>query len=245
MEYSSKAKAPGRHRSLLRHGEPSAEGLSSLALVIGAGRETSTGDSVAEGSFNVSVPPTPSNVAERGPTARSFQPLAVSPTWSEAGGSAPCTITAMRSDGPMTVPSRLGAGLGEGCCAGVSTAGASAATGGGRRDGEKSGRSRVADRLANGIAATGLPLPSAGPACVRDADSAARQSDRATTGAVFTGQDATTRSRPARRAGVRLPPRLAKAGSRDRRFRETVFPLRDCRAAAEGSPRRVRFRRHR
>ena len=40
MEYSSKAKAPGRQRSQLRHGEPSAEGFSSLALVIGAGRES-------------------------------------------------------------------------------------------------------------------------------------------------------------------------------------------------------------
>ena len=140
---------------------------------------------------------------------------------------------------------QLGAGLGEGRGAGASTAGGSAATGGGRRDGEKSGRSRVADRLANGIAATGLPPPSVGPACVQDADSAARQSDRATAGAVFTGRDARKRSQPARRAGVRLRPPLVKAGSRDRRFRETAFPLRDCRAAAEGSPRRARFRRHR
>jgi hypothetical protein len=226
MEYSSKAKVPGRQRSQLRHGEPSAEGLSSLALVIGAERETSTGDGVAEGSSNVSVPPRPSNVAERGPTARSFQPQAISPTWSEAGGSAPCTITAMRSDGPMTVPSRLGVGPCAGCCAGVSIAGASTATGGGRRDGEKSGRSRVADRLANGIAATGLPLPSAGPACVRNVDSTARQSDRATTGAVFTGQDATTRSRPARRAGANPRPRRAvreigDGGERHRRRRES------------------------
>jgi hypothetical protein len=69
-----------RQRSQLLHGEPSAEDLSSLALVTGVGGEISTGDGTAEGSSNLNVPPRPSNVAERGPTARSFQLQAVSPT---------------------------------------------------------------------------------------------------------------------------------------------------------------------
>src|SRR5271165_643410 len=117
---------------------------------------------VGSGRSSVTVRPLPSTIAERGSTERNVHPDAVSPSRT------PVAVLefsskriAIRLFSPIIVPTRVNGGVsgatgwttGVGGCAGApATVG-----GGGRRDEENNGRSRVAESFEIGMAHKGLP----------------------------------------------------------------------------------------
>ena len=112
-----------------------------------------------------------STTVVRNSTDRTVQPASAAPSRTRfVSFDVRLTNMAIFSLSPMIVPTRTsggfsgtGGGGGGGGAIAFTGAGAAATTGGGgRRDGLKSGRSRVAESLRIGIAQSGLPLRAAG-----------------------------------------------------------------------------------
>lgn len=115
------------------------------------------------GRSSVTVRPLPSNIAERGSTERNIHPESLSPSLTPVELlSASLKKIAIRLFSPMIVPTKVKGGLSGagGCTATVGVGAGAAATVGvrGRRDAEKSGRSRVAESFEMGMAHKGFPV---------------------------------------------------------------------------------------
>ena len=107
--------------------------------------------------------PLPSNIAERGSTERNIHPELLSPSLIPVVVlSASLKKIAIRLFSPIIVPSKMKGGVSGagGCAAMVGVGAGAAATVGvrGRRDAEKSGRSRVAESFEIGMAHKGFPV---------------------------------------------------------------------------------------
>ena len=115
------------------------------------------------GRSSVTVRPLPSNIAERGSTERNIHPESLSPSLTPVELlSASLKKIAIRLFSPMIVPTKVKGGVSGagGCTATVGVGAGAAATVGvrGRRDAEKSGRSRVAESFEMGMAHKGFPV---------------------------------------------------------------------------------------
>ncbi len=115
------------------------------------------------GRSSVTVRPLPSNIAERGSTERNIHPESLSPSLTPVELlSASLKKIAIRLFSPMIVPTKVKGGVSgaRGSTAAVGGDAGAAATVGvrGRRDAEKSGRSRVAESFEMGMAHKGFPV---------------------------------------------------------------------------------------